>query len=543
VHKTVSSRLDRGVILLNRKVVVASIFVGVIALSMRLLLLLVIPRPEPLIHDEFSYLLAADTFAHGRLTNPTHPMWIHFETFHELSHPTYASKFPPGMGLMLALGQVVFHNPWAAVLISMAVLCGLITWALWAWLPPPWAIAGGLIAALQLTGTYWSESYWGGTLAAIGGALLVGALARLMRRPAAPPALAFGLGLAILANTRPYEGLVLGAACTIFLLIRLKLLVVRGYQSYSGLVRSIGLPIAFVLLPTLIWMGYYNYRVTGNPLLMPYQAYNEQYSCPLPFLWSNNPGPEPKYDHEVFRAFWVAWDAQMEQFARQHIMWVHLKNIKELTVFFLSLPLLFCVLLSLKSLIRNRRLRIPMMLLLLFYLGLALESILLPHYAAPATALVFLIVAAAVQDFSSRFAPGKSRRLATFALICFMVAFEIPRIVYTASHRLDFRDFVLKQLEKEPGQLLVFVRYGPKHFIHAEWVYNAADIDRSRIVWARAMPGGKDEELLRYYPNRRAFILDDDGKLSLEPMNEAARKPPAKILTRPVDKNEDGSHG
>ncbi len=182
--------------------------IAVAAIVVRISMLWLTPVPVPAAHDEFSYLLAADTFAHGRLTNPPHPMWIFLDTIHVNQHPTYMSKYPPAQGAVLAIGMLLGH-PWIGVLLSMAGMCAAITWMLQGWFPAEWAVLGGALVLVQFSVfNYWVDSYWGGAVAAIGGALVMGSLPRIFQHQRPRDAIWLGLGAAILANSRPFEGFV-----------------------------------------------------------------------------------------------------------------------------------------------------------------------------------------------------------------------------------------------------------------------------------------------------------------------------------------------
>jgi hypothetical protein len=155
---------------------------GLMVLLIRAVLLRLWPIPKPVVYDEFGYLLQADTFSSGRLTNTPHRLWPFFESIYILQQPTYNAKYPPGQGLALALGQRLFGQAWFGVWLSCGVLMAALCWAFQGWLPPRWALLGAFFALPVCLFSYWMDSFWGGAVAGIGGALVLGSYPRIVRR-------------------------------------------------------------------------------------------------------------------------------------------------------------------------------------------------------------------------------------------------------------------------------------------------------------------------------------------------------------------------
>lgn len=507
--------LERTFSRVARQQTLATWLIGVGVLAARVALIPALGIPEPRWHDEFSFLLAADTFAHGRLTNPTHPMWIHFESFHIIEHPTYMSMYPPAQGLVLAAGQVLGH-PWIGQLLVTAAMCSALCWMLQGWLPPPWALFGAVLAALRLgILSYWMNTYWCASVAALGGALVLGAWPRLRKHPTVGLSLILTAGLVILANSRPYEGFVFS------LPIAFVMLASPAGRDRSPLSQSaprVVIRMVIALLLGGLATGFYYYRVTGSPFVVAYQVNRSQYAMAPYFVWQH-PRPEPAYHHAAMRDFY-RWE--LGEFERNRTFTGYVARGAEKVAawwkFYLG-PLLTVPLLALPWVIQNRKMILPLVLCLAMAAAFAIQTWTFPHYFSPATGALYILLVQGLrymQSWRRRSGTGRAIVRAVPLLACAMI---LIRVVAAATHtpiepewpRGNLgRAAVLRQFRQVPGGQLVIVHYSDHHDVNQEWVWNAASIDDAKVVWARDMGENQNQELIHYFRDRRVWRINGD---------------------------------
>jgi hypothetical protein len=502
----------------------ALLFPAVLALSLRLLLLPWAQVPYPgSARDEYSYLLSGDTFASGRLTNPPHPHFRHFESPHVLFQPTYSSKYPPGQGLALGLGQVLGH-PWIGVLLSIAAMIVAAGWAMRAWLPPPYALLGATLLALRVgVMSYWANSYWGGAVGAVGGALLVGALPRLNKEPTPFAGAMLGLGLGILAISRPFEGAIFSA---LMLCLWAFLFVRRGGWRQ---LRKLGPAIAggaVSLGIILVWLGYFQAAVTGNPLKAPYSAWRDTYSRFETFIWET-PVANYKPVNEAYARFlnWVI--ESHEEYASPFSRLARMGG--QFIAFFWGPMLTLFLVLAAPWILKELRIRLLILAIALPVLVVAfvIDLWTFSHYLAPLTVAltiagvqaVRVVIAAARRRFGG---PRPGYVLLLLGLPVVLLAMNLTGLFLRNTGRdwttptyftgwccFSFpseRARIEQTLNASDGRHLVFVRHPAEGYWGAEWVYNGASIDDGKIVWAREVSPESDCALRRYYSDRHVWV-------------------------------------
>lgn len=501
----------------------ALLAIGLVAgtIAVRLALVPVLPVPLPLVTDEFSHLLLADTLAHGRLANPTPPFWQHFESLHIILQPHYVSNYFPGQALFLAAGQVALRSPWAGVLAGCAFFLLTLYWALGGWMPTRWALFGVSLAALRFAiASYWVNAYHGGFVPAAGGALVLGAYARLHRRASITDGAALGLGLAILGVTRPFEGVAFATP--------LLAMLVWQYRARVSELVKIAVPALILTGAALAGLGIYLKAVTGSPFVTAYHISQKTYGWPMALAWTPPPHIQNRhlemanyYDYEVGEHKKVADPLDFIEYFTLRI--------QEYWRFFFG-PVLTVPLIMLGSVWRRRKMLFAG--LAAAFAAILLEGAASPHYLAPATAVLIAILVECCRHLqAARIRILPLLPAAMVLVLALRIGAEQVGLPYT--QKLNFQTWccrvegnrnkprIIAELAKTPGNHLVFVKPKTDTNNLFQWIYNGADLDGSRFVWARDLGDAENAQLAASMTGRRVWMVDPN----VEPASLTAYDP------------------
>ena len=193
-------------------------------------------------------------------------------------------------------------------------------------------------------------------------------------------------------------------------------------------------------------------------------------------------------------------------------------------------PAVLPTLIALPFLWRDSKVRFSLVAVAIMLVGLCVEIWpMTQHYHAPITAIMALLVVQTIRFWRQvkwRGRPvgvGVARAIPLFC--AGMLALRLGAAVlhvplpehglapwFTVSPGNLFRAEISDYLERQPGLQVVLVRYSDDHHVDEEWVHNAANIDGSKVVWARYADEAQNARLLQYYRQRRAWLVDVGAK-------------------------------
>ncbi len=522
------------------------LFVGGIALCLYLTHCLAFGIPVAQNQDEYSYLLMANTFAQGRITNPAHPMREFFDNLNIINYPSFTSKYPPAQGIALAFGILLFNSPFAGVLLSGAGACMATFWMLRAFFSPKWSLIGALLTLTHPTIFYWSIGYHFGFVACLGATLCLGALFRLNHTPRIRYAVIFGLGVAILANSRPFEGLVACVPMLVFIIVWFYKQI-KNRVFFKQTTPKFIIPVTVILILNFSWMAYYNYKVTGDVLKLPYASYNEQYD-PIPLFLPlfSPPKVDETYRNQAVQEYQNTRITRNELMSEFHVyefdkFYIPLlskftnhnsnvfifaskrandnfMNFLMTTWFVYSIILLAGVCLF----ITDKKILFFTGALYFCFLSASFATYNQNHYFAPFVGYFVLLITFVFYQISN-INSVINRLITSFAVALiiaqvFILFTDEMFTTRTSEHQhIQVQAVFERTLYQMPGKHLVLIDfstgnynqgYGKRYLSITDRTYfNEPDIDNSKIVWANSLGEENNQKLFDYFSGREIWIL------------------------------------
>lgn len=479
----------------------------------------VTPR-TPVVDDEFAYLFAARTFAAGRLTNPTPPEPEHFEALHLLVEPTFQAKYPPGQAFCMAAGLLTTGEAVHATRVVMAAFAAATAWAAAVFVGRRFGLVAGLLPALGATlQILWANSYWGGQLAGLGGALVLGGLGEaFLKRRYVTAATAYAAGAVVLSLARPFEG-----ACY--------LIIATAVVPFAGTGRPLRNVSPRILLAASASLGViaaagvalhltYNAAVTGDPFRLPYALYSERYATTPAFVLFQGPRDAPRWDaNPTAFAYWT----HHADLAEERGGWIAMGLHKASTYATRVLPHVtdgwtaatILGLLALPCVLRRRRPRCVAAAAVTSPVANFPVIFLFAHYIAPSLAAFYILIACGLQQISGRGRRRGSTAVIAAAVVACGVSFGTN--VVTPFTRIPGVD-VWSELgeakretaaffEAEPGRHLVLFRHVGSESVIYDWAYNDPDLSSAKVIWAREIGPVETRRLAAAFPDRELWLV------------------------------------
>jgi hypothetical protein len=406
-------------------------------------------------------------------------MHRYFESFDIFHTPSYQSKYPPAQAAFLAVGKSVTGMAVFGVWLSFALACAATTWMLRAFFSRAWAMTGGLLGlATPQIFMAWGQSYWGGAVAWLGAALLLGGMVRFLRRASCLSAGISGLGLFILANSRPVEAVLLcGLLCPgAFWMLRQK-----PTGTWGSMIRC-AWPLLLWVGVIFVWTGFYNFSLTGHAWTFPHVHFARLQPGIPSISWTAAPVPMSQRTWKFFYHFLLVWPV---------LTWLILfkparaRGWAVYAILVVAVMVLFSMLCTASN----------------------------SHYYAPLYPLLLSLSVWALQRLSDEWgATGRAWGRGVLCLQVFTLGLVLSVRVWngpTVDYWANKRNALLQYLEAQPGETnyLVLVEVDAQWPRYHEVVYNRADIDSAKVVFARSAGEEGNQDLLAYFPDREVVPI------------------------------------